>query len=390
MRLRDRYTNTLFGYQYSSNAAPFAMSGPTAYLREEHWEGTKGNYGYPDFPANRAVGGGFGLNKTEWSSGLVDVGEIYGGGPNNYSFKGRMAVAIDPLGFVNTHYPPDSWGALAYNRMKPTAPDFNMGNFVYELRELPRQIMQRFLSSGLASIGNYWLAYQFGWKLLLQDIVKMYVLQQNLEKRLKQLLRDNGRPVRRRVTLYDTATLDSVVTQSNIVATFVPTLVSQYYSGPYGRTVKYSSFDRVWASARFRYWLPEGPRDIRWTRNMKAAIFGAFPSPSVVWNALPWTWLIDWFAGVGNILENMETGVADRLAADYFYVMREKGGRSDWDATIGFRRKTGERVVFTGSAYSQWTAKSRTIGDPFGFNTQLPLSGMQLSILGALGLSKIR
>jgi hypothetical protein len=365
----------------------------TDYVREEMLSGDVGHYGFPHFPPARNVGGPFYLRKSEWHLGVVNVGEIYRGGPLDYSYKGSMACGMDTTyGWVTSNYSPGIWGAQAYNRMKPTTPNFNLGNAAYELRELPSMVRGGFLDPKhpLKSIGDYWLALKFGWEPLLRDCINLFITQQTIERRLKQLLKDNGRPVRRKVMIYDTSTDPARGQRSDIIQTFLPGLVTQYYAAPYTQAAKAWDFDRVWASAQFRYWLPEGPQDINWTRAMKARLFGLYPAPSVIWNALPWTWLIDWFGGVGDVLENMEAGVANRLAADYFFMMRERGARREVESSVGYRRRSGEIVKFQATSYSQWVHKNREMGDPFGFNTQLPLSGMQLSILGALGASKLR
>jgi len=124
---------------------------------------------------------------------------------------------------------------------------------------------------------------------------------------------------------------------------------------------------------------------------MEARLFGLFPSPAAVWNALPWTWLADWFASTGDILANMDVGVANRLAADYFYVMREKAyvQTADCSCTMfSYPNKEPVAVNVTGTRVSAF--KSRLAGDPFGFHTSNNnLTGMQLSILGALGKSRL-
>ena len=207
---------------------------------------------------------------------------------------------------------------------------------------------------------------------------------------MKWLLSHNGKPVRRRVNIAETIS-DPGLLAGNSYAGLYPVLVTQYYTRQPTYLEKTWTEDRVWASARFRYWLPEGPRDVQWTNKMKRALLGLNPSPSVVYNAVPWTWLIDWFTNVGNLIENVEPGVADRLAADYFYVMREIQWRRTQDTVGFFRDPQGNPFTVSASASYSKFRKTRIKGDPFGFNTNpASLSGVQLAILGALGMSRIR
>jgi hypothetical protein len=270
--------------------------------------------------------------------------------------------------------------------MKPTKPSFSGLNSLYELRELAMTLEGR--ARTLKEVSSYWVGLQFGWKPLLSDILSLVNHQRKTEKRLKQLLRDNGKPVRRKITLVETD--DTVQTDFTSYSAFNPVLVTQFYrQQPTVRQIRVNT-ERVWASARFRYWLPGGPQDINWKRAMLARIYGLYPSPSVIYNAIPWSWLVDWFTNAGDLIENLDGGVANRLAADYFYVMREKSWFVTNTATGYFTRRNGEACQFTGSSTFHATSKYRAKGDPFGFaSNQNDLSLMQLSILGALGLSKI-
>lgn len=282
------------------------------------------------------------------------------------------------------------YGAEAYRRMKPTKPTFPGLNAIYELREVPEMLRQRFLESGLYAIPNYWLALKFGWEPLLNDIRNCIRFQQAAQKKLAWLLRHNGKPVRTRVDLADSE-VESAVTRYDW-RTPSPGFVTQYYSGVPYSLEKTVTKNKIWAAARFRYWLPPGPRDINWTRAMNARLFGLMPSPVIIWNMLPWTWLSDWFFDTGNILSNMDAGVAERCAADWFYVMREQTQeyRAEYHATMYLNPSNALHPITTSSVRGT-TLKTRVVGDPFGFGTKdIDLSAMQLSILGALGLSRVR
>jgi hypothetical protein len=273
--------------------------------------------------------------------------------------------------------------------MKPTKPEFSDLNSLIELRELPGLLRQRFTKGGFNKLGDYHLALEFGYKPLLRDVVNLAFKQRLAQIRLKQLLRDNGRPVRRRNTLKDESV--SGTTQSGFsYGALQPVLVTQYYVGqPSWRTTTYFR-ERIWASARFRYWLPGGPRDIQWTRKMMSRLYGRNVSPSALYNAIPWSWLIDWFSNLGDLIENLDAGVADRLAADYFYIMRSQEWSLEYVAKGRFRRRNGEQFDVTATATTSAFAKSRVRGGPFDPAILTSnLSNSQLAILGALGLSRL-
>lgn len=129
---------------------------------------------------------------------------------------------------------------------------------------------------------------------------------------------------------------------------------------------------------------------MHWRRRMLARIYGFRPSPAVVYNAIPWSWLVDWFTNLGHVIENMDGGVADRLAADYFYLMRTWESINNRFVTGFFEGHNGKNVTVTATASGYRARKLRVPGNPFGFDVaQKDLSPMQLSILGALGYSKL-
>jgi len=357
--------------------------------------GDRGHYGYPDFPPNRDVGGAFSrygyiINRCLVPAKVARFGYQPSGTFHSY-YDGALVGPTPPTPLAVSEPDLSGYGNEAYNRMKPTKPSFQALNAIYELREVPEMLRQRFLKNGLNAIGDYYLALQFGWKPLLSDIVKTVKTQINMQKRLKQLLRDNGKPVRRAIQLNETNNLTSDTTASSYGGGLKPTFVTQYYPKIGVIRTTDRAINRVWASAEFRYWLPGGPRDINWTTAMMARIFGFQPSPAVIWNALPWTWMSDWFFNVGNILENMDSGVANRLAADWFYVMCHDERRREIESVGYFYDTAGKTITLSGTSSNTQFRKTRVKGDPFGFFTpENTLSGTQLAIMGALGISRLR
>jgi len=381
------------GTFYEKFNPPTTLYGSTGGHATSLLLGSEGHYGYPNFPPDRNVGGLFRLYFWEDVRSLVGAGELWRQSDyNGEHYVGSLVTQPASAGWSwsnSQDITGDPFGISAYNRMKPTQPNFQGLNAVYELREVPGMLRQRLSHNDLKNIGSYYLALQFGWRPLLNDIRNFVRTQMNAQKRLKQLLRDNGKPVRRRVVLQELSESTSV-TMTGYNA-FDPVFVTQMYRAPADIKETTTNIRRVWASARFRYWLPPGPQDVNWQRKMTAAIFGFQPSPAVVWNALPWTWLSDWFLDIGGILENMDAGVADRLAADYYYIMMENKSVGVRDVVGHYYHQGGSPHDITGTSSYTVGNKGRVPGDPFGWNTsENNLSGMQLSILGALGLSRLR
>jgi len=343
-----------------------------------------------DYPADlnkKDVGGPFHLERTRirrrgQSVSLRGVG-VY----KNYTYKGMIypyyfAPSVGPRSVDLNPYGPD-----AYARMKPTKPDFAGLNFLYELKDLPGMLRQRLSHNGLKDMANYWLALKFGWEPLLRDLRDMVMVQSKIQKHIDFILRNAGKPVHRRVQLYEWINVPSSThfAGSGMTPGFAsqPTSQARYTLSDYDRT-------EIWASASFRFWLPEGMSPVQYRRKLWKELMGLTPRPSVVWKAMPWSWLIDWFGNVGNVISNLEAGAADRLAADWFYLMGRtvRTRTCHAEATYNGIDNQPVRVSVDGTFEATW--KRRLRGDPFGFGTKPgDLSPMQLSILGALGASRL-
>lgn len=243
------------------------------------------------------------------------------------------------------------------------------------------------------SLGGTYLGYQFGWKPLLNDCKDFYLAHLALKNSLEQLIRDEGKAVRRKVRLR-TNSFTNIGGIHSSYGAFDPTFVLQCYAGEptFFDTYKYS--EDVWLSGAFRYWLPLGNKvDWKWKAWMISRLFGLNPTPYRVYKAIPWSWLVDWFSNLGDVIAASSSNVEERLAADYCYTMchikaqniRESTGlfydRNSWDA----RRPIQSTCTVTVEH------KSRVPAGVFGPNVSddpLDLTPTQAAILGALGVSR--
>lgn len=391
--------NQILGEYFATDRPSYKpiMKGSLFLSEKRLIEGGSGHYGYPRFPDFRDVGGSFCL-ETRTVTHIPWSGTIRASGPyRTDSYKGKLIGSLSlPVWYgdgTNKPYTPNLWGTQAYAAMKPTKPTNNLFASIVELKDIFGMLRQRLLSGGWYNfVGSSYLAYQFGWGPLLQDIVNTIFLQKKIEKQVKQLLRDNGKPVRRSWKAHG---LDPIVTESTFSNEYFHINPASGFVGYFFRTpergrIVQTTSDDVWASARFRYWLPEGPNGVHYPRSIQAALNGLYVSPSQIYRAIPWTWLIDWFGSITAALSNFESGVADRLAADYFYVMRHRQTVTEKFATGGFWNMAQQPIDVSVSSFSTVDVKSRVHGDPFGLDTPYnTLSVSRLAILGALGLSRL-
>lgn len=287
-------------------------------------------------------------------------------------------------------------GATGWKRTRPGKPMANFAVFVGELRHpptIPRVLMAR--AKAFRDLGSDYLNVNFGWKPFVSDLRKMYETYVTIDRRLAQLVRDNGRGVRRRTELGNTET-----TTSGNVATKEGGWYFHYSPASYPGMAYRGGFSwtrtqktRTWYVAKYRYYIPDVGSS-QWTKRATRALYGVNITPEVVWELIPWSWLIDYFSNVGDIVSNLSTNAASHLTADYAYVMRttevrvECRAHATWDPypSRGVQGGTFEAVINNG-----YETKTRQLASPYGFGVNYDgLSAYQMSILAALGISRSR
>lgn len=139
------------------------------------------------------------------------------------------------------------------------------------------------------------------------------------------------------------------------------------------------------------YHLPPGPQDADWKKMMNRRIMGAIVSPREVYQLMPWSWLIDYFVDLGQFVDAVSPGVADRLAADYCYIMETETYTGTVQGSGTVRTSSdGQTEVVRSSNFRRTNSKVRHEGSPFGWGVNPNnLSLSQQAILGALGLSRL-
>lgn len=313
--------------------------------------------------------------------------------------------------------------ATGYARARPGNPVADMGQFLMEmrslpqipfggaflrktrkglgvtyvpLRDVPKQLYERLLS--FKSLGSEYLNIQFGWRPFVRDLRKMYELYRSIDKRLASLIRNNGsdRGVNRRSVISDETTESR--TEKQYAYPFAQVLGAPSFvgTGATWYTVTTRTHTKKWFSGNFRYYVPELAAS-QWNLKARAALYGALPTPSLVYELLPWSWLIDWFSNVGDVVTNLSPNAVGYPTLAYSYVMKHVTVETIAQAAVYHPPRSdalNSWDSFDGTfvSYIKEEQKVRNGGgNPFGLNVQLTsLSAYQLSILAALGLSRSR
>lgn len=310
------------------------------------------------------------------------------------SWPGAESFKLADPGNVSAH------GATGWNLFRPTRPAADLAVFLGEFQDVPRTLrdtakgfhnMWRAAGGSKTgftpkSVAGHWLTTQFGWLPFLSDLRRFYKATKNLDVRLKRLRRNNGKWERRGGTFITDSSSATPLDETNTIG-LLPAVPTYLYQTPFAgyRRVVTSVTQRVWFEAAFKYWIPGNPDSPAWTRAARRMIYGAQPGPSLIWELTPWSWLIDWWSNVGDIIANVQSTLFDNLTAKYAYVM----GTTEYKSTF-----SGSSVYVDQTAHGTWTSalvqKSRVAASPFGFGLSGDdFSTRQWSILSALGINKL-
>lgn len=252
------------------------------------------------------------FNKTGWQvTGLTTGGTV------------KSDANPASLDYIYAQYPCSGFGSLApaelstgatgarlFAATNPTRANVKLPVALFELRELPALYHQalslitkkrnsryiRLLSEVGVSKAN--LMVQFGLMPVFSDVKNLFLMPDSIQKRAREWDRlASGKGLKRRI---DMGSAQITVTPGSFT-------VGGLYSSLFGSqtpTGVRRSFS--WGVAT---WKPSGnspfasvPPSIPQIRNMLLGM-STHQQVSNLWDALPWTWLIDYFSSVGDVLE---------------------------------------------------------------------------------------
>lgn len=284
--------------------------------------------------------------------------------------------------------------AAAWSKFKPGQSLADAAVFVGELKDVPRMLRetarwfyQNWRNHGSRKAANAWLNTQFGWLPFVSDMRKFAYAYNNSARMLEHIKRNNAKW--RKVggaVLGESKSLGTVLSSSTLTS-HRPVLESSFYNSPpnSGRfSIEAFQDSHVWFTGRFRYWIPDiGTQG--WEQRARAQLFGANVTPSLVWELTPWSWLIDYFADVGQAIGNLNDGWAENTVAQSTYLMGTTTQR--W-AVTSVHELWNVTLTDVWEHYIQ--CKQRAVATPFGFGLSASdLTGRQASILAAMGISRI-
>ncbi len=345
------------------------------------------------------IGGGFKSQKVELFQTLQRVVVQTPTGNRGYSgpifawWRVERATAADFIA-PSSDNALDVLGTKGISRAIPTNPLSGMGQFLGELRDLPKVPDWKILKDKAHSIqslarrsaGEY-LNQTFGWVPAVKDTIDFVSVAAKAAKHVAQYERNSGRDVRRRSTILEESS--TVVTDLG-TSYGVPTLPTQLYSAPGKLTRTVTTTRKVWFSGAFTYYLPPVKGGIgniaKRGEALASKLYGLRATPHLLWQLTPWSWAVDWVVSTGDVLHNWSAFQNDGLVMRYGYVMETKVVTTTYSLE-NLRLIDGQ--VLNRQQSQVVTTKTRRRATPYGFGLNpLTFSSRQWAIIAALGISK--
>lgn len=354
----------------------------------------EGNFSYVQLTSSPVAGNIFRFrgNLFALPTDMVDI--VSSTGFNTYLVKAAPTSEL-------TTQQLDQLGATAIARCKPGEPVADLATFLGELLKdgLPT-VLGLSLLKGRShrkpkQLADEYLNYQFGYRPLVNDGMKFVHAVTHADEVLRQYERDSGKVVRRHYSFpstNETTTTELSPNAAPFAASTIWADIRQQFALEGAKLYRDRNISReVWFSGSFTYYLPADYESSQAVKRYAArvnALLGTDLTIETLWNIGPWSWAVDWFSNVGDVLSNVQDFKANGLVMHYGYLMAKTITKDTYYLvypSYHSRRPQISNVVLVTET------KQRRKANPFGFGVSWDgLTPTQASIAAALGLSRSR
>lgn len=379
-RTRNRYRSELGNTSYSAHGSVWLSINQPFTVEQAVCDDIIGNY--PN-------GNAFSVERSTWDGCVLNGQATHGVDLTTYTnwpggLQGLHAGTLPA--YVSPSY------ARLLAQSGPLTPKVNLPLMAFELKDLPRmlkhagdllhKIVKKGDPSGLdpfQEAASSTLAFQFGWKPLIEDIGKLLKFSEFVEKRQRVLAGAQNKPHGQRTKIGLGSETDTYTDSDYPIQ-----------SGEFSFRGKYQKIStrKSWATTR---WVIRDGQQFGKDPGFQAAMQTALGTnlsqiPITVWKGMPWSWMIDWFGDISNVLQATLNTVYYIPLGSFVMVTDEV------KATTEGHNFPGGGNISPGT-YT-WSKKTRAPRNP-GTEPALPfmqlpfMDSFKLSILGSLAIQKI-
>jgi hypothetical protein len=245
------------------------------------------------------------------------------------------------------------------------------------------------------NVAGHFLNHNFGWVPFVKDVVATLDNIINSDTKIRRLIDENGKDVRRRAKLINH-------TESSKIADEPVCLVYPGNTIYLQQCMTAEPRYEVWLDreieahtvGRFRYYVPEfdlsNPEALGVLGSIRRqlAIHGARLTPLNIYRSTKWTWLLDWVSNSGRMISAIQDQTLDNMAATYLFLCHHEKKTYRFRQFLPFNARSGGPIVLEWSR--SFEVKQRKEADaPFGFGLSWDeLTPKQLSLLAAIGITR--
>lgn len=312
-----------------------------------------------------------------------------------------------------------------YKNVNPQFRKHTLFRDIAELKDLPRSIIQLrdtarnfqlferglhldrglkhnlyALTTSLRDIPKEYVSHHFGWKLLCKSVFDLMTKPAEISKQIDLLIRRSGK-----ASTYRTSKkLLSVQSGGTPSFDYDPLLMRQEGALP-GQPLTESRIEReielkLVINTTFDFPTLNRPK---FAHDLFYDKLGLNPRPTDLYNLVPWTWLIDWFTGLGNYIDVIDEINRDSSIINWGFITAISRGKlltEHSSRTYNSKTHYQDFVPTTTEFYrpfhctsvAEWTFQSRkNLANCMSVKTTADvttLNSYQQSILGALILGR--
>jgi hypothetical protein len=169
----------------------------------------------------------------------------------------------------------------------------------------------------LRDVPKEWLSYSFGWRQTYSDLMGLLASPQKIGNRINFLIRRGNKPT----TFRSKRNLESSSTASS---GFVYDVTLPERGATNEHIVTRKTELRMVVNAT----IPFPPIDVPGLmRRDFLHKMGTTPTFTDLYNLVPWTWLVDWFTGLGNYIDIIDTIASDNSLINWGVITAETQGK---------------------------------------------------------------
>jgi hypothetical protein len=223
----------------------------------------------------------------------------------------------------------NQWQAWSNQALESMLPTFSEGgeslvNFALELKQTKDLFrLWRNKLSLLKNISGLHLNVSFGWLPFISDVQRIYGALDSFQKKVRKLQEESGKPKKGHFRRY----LDTVDLPSD------GTLGAADSNGSFYRKVRWIQQPLYCATLDYIYALPDMSLAINQVKGFLDSI-GVQLDASIVWNAIPYSFVVDWFFNVGDWISALKV---DNLRIPATVTGFCHSVKYEWQSSLSFR-----------------------------------------------------